>query len=502
MSTTSSPHGVQPGAAPAHRSSSAPYIVMIIVGAVVGMAGLMMATITLAAGWASVTQGRDGLLTSPPQRYTVSSYAITSTDLTVLSGDLSPVQPPVASTKLQATSSDPSSAVFVGIGPTDQVQAYLRDVPRSELVGIETNPFRPIYRTVTGTQTPGTPGVQDFWAVSSEGTGTQSVEADVRSGHWTVVIMNANGAANVSVDVNAGVHLAFLVPMTAGLTGVTLLLLVAGVVLIVGGAAGLGDTSSGSRGLGVGTTAAVSTFPAHLRGVLDAPSRWQWLVKWLLLIPHVFLLVFLWLALALSTIVAFFAILITARYPRALFDFAVGVLRWTWRVSYYTYSALGTDRYPPFSLTSTAYPASLDVDYPARLSRGLVLVKSWLLAIPQLIVVGLLTSPWYLLVDQSRSDTGRTSVGISLLGLLVLVAAISLLFRSRYPRPLFDLVMGINRWVYRVLAYVLLLTDAYPPFRLDQGSDEPGIPSPAAASSAPAGGPQSTSVAQVVVDQP
>ena len=213
--------------------------------------------------------------------------------------------------------------------------------------------------------------------------------------------------------------------------------------------------------------------PVWLRGDLEEPvSRWLWLVKWLLLIPHYVVLAVLWIVVAVLTVVAFFAILITGRYPRGMFDLVVGVLRWSWRVQYYGYSALGTDRYPPFALASSDYAADLHVAYPERLSRGLVLVKWWLLAIPQYLVVGALVGGGVTVGDFGTDTTGNTA--ISLVGILILIVIASLVFRGRYPQGVFDLLLGIHRWLYRVLAYALLLTDQYPPFRLDQGGREPG----------------------------
>jgi len=214
------------------------------------------------------------------------------------------------------------------------------------------------------------------------------------------------------------------------------------------------------------------TEPVRLEAVL-APglSRWLWLVKWVLLVPHLFVLLFLWLAFGLASIAAFFAILITGRYPRSLFDFNLGVLRWTWRVGYYGYGVLGTDRYPPFTLADDPdYPARLDIAYPEQLSRGLVLVKWWLLAVPQYVVVGIFVGG----AGAGWGSTDRTAAWGSggLIGVLVLVAAVTLAFTGTYPRPLFDFVLGLQRWTVRVVAYAALMTDRYPPFRLDTGGSE------------------------------
>jgi hypothetical protein len=220
-----------------------------------------------------------------------------------------------------------------------------------------------------------------------------------------------------------------------------------------------------------------ATYPVRLTGELDPNlSRGMWLVKWFLAIPHYLVLAFLWVAFLVTTIIAGFAILFTGRYPRPLFNFNVGVLRWNWRVAFYAHSAIGTDRYPPFTLARTDYPADFDVAYPEHLSHGLVLVKSWLLATPHLIIVALFTANMpYWWTTRNEWNSVESAAGISLLGLLVLIAGFFLLFTRKYPRALFDLIVGVNRWLYRVTTYVALMRDEYPPFRLDQGQHEPGV---------------------------
>ena len=235
--------------------------------------------------------------------------------------------------------------------------------------------------------------------------------------------------------------------------------------------------------------AAAGLYPVRVDATLDTPlSRWLWLVKWLLLIPHYLVLGLLWIAFVILSAVAFFAILFTGRYPREIFEFNVGVLRWTWRVQYYAAGAFGTDRYPPFTLADDpSYPAHLEVEYPQRLSRGLVLIKWWLLAIPHYIIVGVFTGGGLWVAWRSGSDPNWNWPG--LIAIMAVIAAVVVLFTGRYPQQIYDFVLGLNRWVLRVAAYSGLMTDAYPPFRLDLGGHDPAsvtMPRPPAPGPGPA----------------
>jgi hypothetical protein len=195
-------------------------------------------------------------------------------------------------------------------------------------------------------------------------------------------------------------------------------------------------------------------YPVTLRGELTMPpNRGLWLVKWFLAIPHYICLIGLIVAFVILTIIMFFAILFTAKYPKSLFEFNTGVLRWLWRVNFYAF-ALGTDKYPPFSLkTDSTYPADLDIPYPEKLSHGLVVVKWWLLAIPHYFVLSFLTG-------------GCGYMRFGLANLLAFIGGVALLFTGKYPPDIFKLVIGMNRWAIRVWAYASLMRDEYPPFRL------------------------------------
>ncbi|TFD31166.1 DUF4389 domain-containing protein [Cryobacterium cryoconiti] len=466
------------------------FILMLIFGTILSLLGFSLA---LAGGTAAVVtaRGDDGYLISPARSFSVQSFALTSPRMSAIEVAEVPVN--LGTLRLRAASTA-GDDVFIGIARQADVDRYLAGVNHTELRSVNVTPFRAVYREIPGTATPQDPGEQTFWATAAQGPGTQEIDWDLAGGSWSVVVMNADASPGVTVALQAGVRFGFLGPLAVGLLLIGLVLLLLGLLLTVFGAIGLGRGGPPSARSAAGpgpapgypADAAESRYPARLHGTLDVGiSRWLWLFKWILIFPHVVVLFFFWFGFVVTTIVAGFAILFTGRYPVSLFQFNVGVLRWSWRVSFYAYSALGTDRYPPFSLASDpAYPADLEIEYPERLSHGLVLVKSWLLAIPHLLVVAAFTgtaSTW--LVDGGDWVTGNTP---SLIGVLVLIAAVILLFTGRYRPALFDVILGINRWIFRVTVYTALFRDEYPPFRLDQGGADALVPVPASAPAPPA----------------
>ena len=468
----------------ASASWTAGRILLVVLGSILALlaVGLLAAGGTLL--WADQTQrDDDGFLTTPTERFESDSFAISSDSIDLLESESDWLFSEGVLGEVRITGED--GDVFIGIGETADVEAYLDGVAHDEVRDLEFDPFRVEYRRFAGGEPPGPPGEQTFWAASASGSGEQSATWEAESGEWTIVVMNSDASRGVSADLSAGAEASFLLWLAIGLLVVGVLLLAGGVTLIVVGARAATTAAPVAAGAAAPAAAPAeaarsepTVYPVALGGRLDAGlSRWLWLVKWILAIPHYIVLAFLWLAFLVLWLVAFFAILFTGRYPRGIFDFNLGVLRWTWRVCFYSYWALGTDRYPPFTLAERPdYPATLYVDYPERLSHWLPLVK-WLLAIPHAILVGIFVGGW----GWGWGDDYYWGIGAAgLVGILVLIAGFVLLFTGRYPRSLFDFTLGLDRWVFRTAAYLSLMRDEYPPFRLDMGEAEPAESPPPA----------------------
>jgi hypothetical protein len=406
--------------------------------------------------------------------------------------------------------------VFIGVAPADAVQAYLGGATHDRVTMVDRHGV-PTYDHTSGAAKVAPPVDQSFWDSRVSGAATQDLTWTLRNGRWAVAVMNADGSSGVAVASTAAVRIGTLWPFVFALLGSGIVLAGTGAGLIIAGVRGRTAMQPPPGGPSGGAPVGPPAGPPVTQPVTqpvgqplpppagqplappvpedatswEAPtvgdpvrleadlqpglSRGLWLVKWIAALPHVVVLTALWAAFGVLSVIAWFAILFTGRYPRSIFDFNVGVLRWTWRVSYYAFNGgLGTDEYPPFTLDPRPGDAArLDVAYPDHLSRGLIFVK-WLLLLPHwiflAIVVGTTTS-WGRVSEATRTTTEYQWPGV--LGLLVFVAAVILLFTGSYPKPIFDLVIGLNRWTYRVIAYGALMTDEYPPFRLDQGGHAP-----------------------------
>jgi hypothetical protein len=175
----------------------------------------------------------DGYLTSPTIELSTDTHALTSEqlDLGAIRNDWLPASW-LATVRVSALPLG-DGPVFVGIAEGPDINAYLADVAYSEVMwNSEENP---VYLPREGRNAPGLPSEQDFWVASSEGVGPQSVVWDVEPGRWTVLIMNADAAPGLSVDVSAGVRTPwFVIVAVAFLVGGILGLAVGAVLMFFG----------------------------------------------------------------------------------------------------------------------------------------------------------------------------------------------------------------------------------------------------------------------------
>jgi hypothetical protein len=202
-------------------------VVLLILGIVVGLIALGMVAGGGVLLWANAQRDADGYFVSGPDRLSSDTYALTSPalELGTHPGDWIPSD--IATLRLRSQ----DASLFIGIAPTSEVNAYLADVAHTEVTEFRTTPFHVSYRQVPGSRQPEPPGRQDFWATTSR---DGVLTWDVRSGNWTIVVMNPDASTGVEADLSVGVRSPLLLGIGIALLVVGLLLVAGSVAMIVG----------------------------------------------------------------------------------------------------------------------------------------------------------------------------------------------------------------------------------------------------------------------------
>jgi hypothetical protein len=194
-------------------------------------------------------------------------------------------------------------------------------------------------------------------------------------------------------------------------------------------------------------------------------SRLTTFFRLFMLIPHWFVLIFIWVAAHVIMFLSWWAILFTAKYPKVFFNFVVWWLRWYTRVG--GYGSFLTDKYPPFSGREEAdYPIIFQVERPGELSRLTTFFRFPIIP----------TWGWEIGGGQQLRWSPSTGIPMTIPHLIVLyfisIAGVyilflswwAILFTARYPKVFFEFIVWWFRWSIRVNSYAYLVTDKYPPF--------------------------------------
>ncbi len=208
-------------------------VAAIVAGGLFSLLALVLATVGAISLWGHSQKGADGFISTGTDRYQTATYALATSDLDFddvydgFGGDA------FGTVRLRATSNE-GKPVFVGVAKTADVERFLGHTRHTNIAQVDFDPFDATYQDFDGAR-PDRPGDQRFWAASSAGGGTQTLDWKAQTGDWSVVVMNADASEGVDVGVKAGAKLAFLEPLGYGLLGIGLLVLAAGGALIAGG---------------------------------------------------------------------------------------------------------------------------------------------------------------------------------------------------------------------------------------------------------------------------
>jgi hypothetical protein len=193
--------------------------------------GLAAAAAAAGAPAAGAAHAAPAAGTAGPATAATDSYALTVPDVgvDVRGPDEAYARKILGTVRIRATAADPAKPVFVGIAPTRDVDAYLDGVGHADVSDIEVDPVEVKYAPSDGGPPASAPTEQTFWDASDSGTGTRTMEWELATGDWTVVVMNADGSSGVRADLDLGGEL-------PGLGWVTVALITLGAVLLLGGA--------------------------------------------------------------------------------------------------------------------------------------------------------------------------------------------------------------------------------------------------------------------------
>jgi hypothetical protein len=188
------------------------------------------------AGIVGLETNRDatGYLVTHTHHYQTSSYALSTESLNV-GGVTGALEAGLLRLRITATSTNAAKPLFVGIAHTADVNRYLAPVQHDELRDINFDPFKVDYRSLGSGAPTALPSSESFWQTRASGTGTQTISWPVKRGHWSAVVMNADGSRNVSVDAQLAARLSGAWWFVAGFIALGALSLVGGIALIRSG---------------------------------------------------------------------------------------------------------------------------------------------------------------------------------------------------------------------------------------------------------------------------
>jgi hypothetical protein len=214
-------------------------IVLIVLGAIVSLVALA----ALAGGafllWANYARrDADGYFTTGAHPFATPSRALVSDGFDLDTSDASFLfdSGNLARLRLKGSSDNPAKRIFIGIGPTAKVSAYLAPVEFARVTDVDLDPFEATYETHPGSGEPAPPESQSYWVASASGSGTQTLIWPVEDGDWSVVVMNDDGSPEVRVHLSAGAKVAFVFRLGLGLVIGGAVFLILGIAVIVLGA--------------------------------------------------------------------------------------------------------------------------------------------------------------------------------------------------------------------------------------------------------------------------